>query len=61
MKKITKFSDTLLDRQIDEMVREVNTLTGLAITIVTAKLTTTGVNGSMTFIGGRLIAQLQAT
>jgi hypothetical protein len=34
---------------------------GLTATIVTAKLTTLGVNGSMTFAGGILIGQVQAT
>jgi len=34
---------------------------GLTATITTAKLTTTGVNGSMTFVNGILTAQTQAT
>jgi hypothetical protein len=34
---------------------------GLNVTIVTAKLTGGGVNGSMTFVNGILTAQTQAT
>jgi hypothetical protein len=34
---------------------------GLSATIVTAKLTTAGTNGSMTFVNGILTAQTQAT
>lgn len=35
--------------------------TGISATISTAKLTTVGVNGSMTFVNGLLTAQTQAT
>ena len=38
-----------------------STPAGLSITIATAKLTTGGSNGSMTFVGGLLSAQVQAT
>lgn len=34
---------------------------GLSVTITTAKLTTGGANGSMTFVNGLLTAQVQAT
>jgi hypothetical protein len=34
---------------------------GLSVTITTAKLTTLGANGSMTFVNGILTAQTQAT
>jgi len=37
------------------------TPTGLSVTITTAKLTTLGTNGSMTFTNGILTAQTQAT
>jgi hypothetical protein len=35
--------------------------TGITVTITTAKLTTGGTNGSMTFTNGILTAQTQAT
>jgi hypothetical protein len=41
---------------IDQSLKE-----GLNVTIVTAKLTGGGVNGSMTFVNGILTAQTQAT
>jgi hypothetical protein len=34
---------------------------GITVTITTAKLTTGGANGSMTFANGLLVAQVQAT
>jgi len=39
----------------------ISAITGLSVTITTAKLTTLGTNGSMTFTNGILTAQTQAT
>lgn len=60
-RKIGKFADPQLDRQIKELVDEINKLSGLTCTITTLKLTPGGVDGSMTFTDGRLTAQVQAT
>jgi len=60
-RKVYKFLDPMLDRQVDELVREVNQLSGLTCVITTLKLTPGGSDGSMTFTNGRLTAQVQAT
>ena len=39
----------------------ISAITGLSVTITTAKLTLTGTNGSMTFTNGILTSQTQAT
>ena len=39
----------------------ISAITGLSVTITTAKLTLTGTNGSMTFTHGILTSQTQAT
>ena len=39
----------------------ISAITGLSVTITTAKLTVTGTNGSMTFTNGILTSQTQAT
>ena len=39
----------------------ISAITGLSVTITTAKLTLTGANGSMTFTNGILTSQTQAT
>ena len=52
---------TVTTNQYGQVVSGVAEATGLSLTIVTAKLTPAGANGSMTFTNGRLTAQTAAT
>ena len=66
----SKYSPTVVGPQLDvggtSSLKGVNALylwknSGLSVTITTAKLTSGGTEGSMTFVAGLLVKQVQAT